>query len=152
MTRHSTGNLKTCIYAAKQFLEVAEMIVGDVRLIRPFFVNAGLSCELFLKAIQMIENSDNTFCTGHNLNDLFSGISEAARISITNIYDGYCLNGKVGKDLNTVLSDYPNPFVDFRYTFERSAEGNIFALAAFANSLQAFTETISPFECEITIS
>lgn len=141
-----TGESETCILAAKQFLEVAEMLTTDdersVHFVRPIFVNAGLSCELFLKAIQMIESTNNTFDGGHKLNDLFLAISEDARGSVLGIYNTLYQESIIKKDLLDYLSHHPKPFIDFRYTFEQSAEGNMFVLLNFARSLQAYTEMV----------
>lgn len=146
MSKKSTGNIATCIIAAKQFLEVAEMLTTndqcDVHFVRPFFVNAGISCELFLKAIQMIESDESTFEKGHKLNDLFSLISESAKKDILCLYNTYYQNIKKKLELNSFLSSYPEPFVDFRYTFEESAVGNSLALLFFARSLRTYCEKI----------
>ena len=64
MDKKRTGNIGTCIISGNQFLEVAEELttndICDVNRVRPFFVNAGLASELFLKAIQMYEHGDGT--------------------------------------------------------------------------------------------
>lgn len=144
MDKKRTGNIGTCIISGNQFLEVAEELttndICDVNRVRPFFVNAGLASELFLKAIQMYEHGDGTFSGGHNLVELFDGISKSARDSIYLCYNAMYAEKSHKVKLDSLLSNYPCPFIKFRYTFESPAEGNVCALLYFARSLRHYIE------------
>lgn len=152
MSKKSTGNIDTCIFSARSFLGVSDIIdlslPGRENFIRPFFVNTGLSCELFLKSIQMIEGEDNSFYTGHNLKDLFEALSKEKSSSIVDLYDDNYPKDKVKIELNDLLEKYPDPFVDFRYTFENSAEGNWLGLQTLARSLNAYLISLGYEDCK----
>ena len=133
-----------CILSAQQFIEVAEGLIADdceIHYIRPFFVNAGLACELFLKAIKMRESGDNSFLEGHVLSELFKLISEDAKQAIRENYDMIYADRPYKVALDDFLSRYKKPFTDFRYTFETPAEGNTVALLFFAWSLKRYVQS-----------
>lgn len=144
MAKMRTGNLATCIISGNQFLEVAEEFttdgICDSNRLRPFFVNAGIASELFLKAIQMYEHGNGTFWGGHNLAELFMGISQSAKDAICLCYDTMYAGKNHKVELDYLLSNYPDSFIKFRYAFETSAEGNTRALLYFAKSLKLYID------------
>ncbi len=144
MSKKRSGNIMTCILSAQQFIEVAEGLIADnceIHYIRPFFVNAGLACELFLKSIQMHESRDSSFLGGHVLSELFELISEDAKQAIRENYDLIYADRLHKVALDDFLSRYKKPFIDFRYTFETPAEGNTVALLFFAWSLKQYVQS-----------
>ena len=137
------GKLDTCIRQAKQFLNVAKYcseqnINSPCAFIFPLFVNASLSCELFLKAIMIFESTDSSFCSGHDLNQLFEEISADAQNGISSYYQ----NRKVYISLQDLLGKYGDNFVEWRYCFEHGSEGNSLGIIAFSESLEAYVDEI----------
>lgn len=135
------GNLEACIREASQYLNTALFCDQQNRnvpcsFIYPLFVNAALSCELYLKAITMIETDDSSFYEGHDLNNLFNKISNSAQIWIKTNYSK--------KDtiisLNDLLTKYGKNFIDWRYSFENGSEGNSKGIIALAESLKEYVE------------
>ena len=144
MSKKRTGNIMQCILSAQQFIEVAERLISDnceIYYIRPFFVNAGLACELFLKSIKMYESGDGSFLEGHNLYKLFEVISDDAKQAIRENYDLIYADRPHKVVFDDFLSRYSKPFFDFRYTFETPAEGNAVALLFFAWSLKQYVQS-----------
>lgn len=143
MKKH-TGKLDTCIRQAKQFLSVAKYC-GEANenspcaLIFPLFVNASLSCELFLKAIMILESTDSSFYEGHDLNELFKKISVGAQNKIALNYK----NRKLYISLQDLLNKYGDNFVKWRYCFEYGSEGNSLGIIGFSESLEEYIEGIN---------
>ncbi|WP_370814283.1 hypothetical protein [Butyricicoccus pullicaecorum] len=142
--KKSCGNLDTCIRQAKQFLGVAKYCNeqnqnSSCALIFPLFVNASLSCELFLKAIMILESTDSSFWRGHDLNELFKKISVDAQNKINSNYE----NKKLHISLQDLLDRYGNNFIKWRYCFENGSEGNSFGIIGFSESLEEYIEEIS---------
>lgn len=146
MRKSLHGNLATCIIAADQFFNVANALVDDthcamIDAIRPFFVNAALSCELYLKAIMIFESDNDEFITGHDLKKLYEKISDNAKSMIRTNYDNlYLKPHKVSFD--NLLGDEFVPFVSWRYTFESPAEGNSHALLTLLKSLREYVSEL----------
>lgn len=146
MNKVRTGNITTCIISGNQFLKVAEGLttngICNANRVRPFFVNAGLASELFLKSIQMREHGGTNFSSGHDLSDLYKDISQSAKDEIERSYNSMYEVELHKVELDSFLSNYSNPFIDFRYTFESgaTAEGNSRALLYFAKSLKLYID------------
>lgn len=67
MSKKRSGNIMTCILSAQQFIEVAEGLIADnceIHYIRPFFVNAGLACELIFVTLSRHQQKEtqSLFC------------------------------------------------------------------------------------------
>lgn len=144
MIKKHKGNFETCIISGNQFFDVAKMLsddgISNIHYIRPYFINAGFACELYLKAIQINESMDSTFFGGHNLKALFAKISNEAQNKIKNYYN-YLYDAYPHKiEFEIFLEEHSNPFYNFRYTFESTAEGNSRALFLFCRSLQKYIE------------
>lgn len=138
-----TGNLERCIREAEQFIEVAQYCreenkVSPFRLIFPLFMNAAFSCELYLKAIAMIESNSATFTDGHKLNDLFSNISTTAQQKIRENYN----KKGIYITLDEMLLKYSNNFIEWRYSFESGSEGNRIGIIGLAESLKEYVDVI----------
>lgn len=138
-----TGNLERCIQEAEQFYDVAiycrvQNQHSPFSLIFPLFVNAAFSCELYLKAISMIESSDTTFIVGHKLDVLYNSISTTAQQKIRESYNSKGLY----VTLDDMLSKYNNNFAEWRYSFENGSEGNQLGIIGLAESLIEYVDTI----------
>lgn len=145
----NTGKLDTCIREAKQFLSVAKYCSEQNKgspcaLIFPLFVNASLSCELFLKAIMILESTDSSFYVGHDLNQLFKKISKSAQSKINSNYN----NKKSYISLQDLLDKYGNTFIKWRYCFENGSEGNSYGIIYFSESLEEYIEEINNLTIE----
>lgn len=141
MKKHK-GRYETCVQQASQFLDVAwyckEREQGGL-LPFPLFVNAALACELYLKAIMMLESGDSSFDGGHNLNDLYLKISSIARCQIESHYN----NKNLYISLDDLLTKYGNNFVEWRYAFENGSVGNYKGIIGLAESLKEYVETVN---------
>ena len=139
MTTKKTGNLERCIREADDFLEVAMYCVDQskqstFRLLFPLFVNGALACELYLKAIAMIESSDCSFERGHHLEELFAKISLSAQQEVRENY----AKKNIYIPLDALLSKYGNNFIEWRYSFENGSEGNRVGIIGLAESLKEY--------------
>lgn len=138
-----TGNLDRCIREAEQFYDVAiycrvQNQHSPFYFLFPLFVNAAFSCELYLKAIAMIESGNATFIDGHKLDVLYNNISVTAQQKIRGNYN----NKGIYITLDEILSKYNNNFAEWRYSFENGSEGNRIGIIGLAESLKEYVDTI----------
>ena len=121
MNKVRTGNITTCIISGNQFLEVAEGLTTNglcnAKRVRPCFVSAGRAPARVLISLKMRFPGERSYNSMYEV--------ELHKV-----------------ELDSFLSNYSNPFIDFRYTFESgaTAEGNSRALLYFAKSLKLYID------------
>lgn len=147
MNPRMKGNFQQCKQEADGFLETAYWCTRDMPMISqqmksPFVVNLSFACELFLKAIMILEADDNQFMTGHNLENLFFSLKEGTQKEIVMEYSKGSEGVSFHTDLESFLSLCKNSFMDWRYTFskEESLIINASDFLRFANILKEYVE------------
>lgn len=129
-------DLKVCISEANAFLKVAEKLkedIGDFLTgeMYPCVVNLSFACELYLKA--MIFWDSGTILKKHKLDEVFFILPETIRSQIELSY----ARGNDG-DLNKLLQECSNAFIDWRYAYEDRVTINITGLFTFASVLKVY--------------
>ena len=94
---------------AQDFKEAAEAIC-EKEPTKPVIVNLAFSCELYMKALLMLQRKSQLIVEGHKLNELFAELEEPLRQRVlceTNIqnWDGF-------------MKDSSNAFEAWRYSYE----------------------------------
>ena len=95
---------------AQDFKEAAEYIC-EKEPSRPVVVNLAFSCELYMKALLMLQRKTREIIIGHELNQLFSELNEDIRERIlreTNI-----------RNWDRFMKDSSNAFEAWRYFYEK---------------------------------
>ena len=75
--------------------------------------------ELLLKSIHVFQSRENTFPSGHNLEDLFNALSDQLKIRIQNDF-----SERAGSELEAFLTNHARSFEEWRY-FAEKTEGVI---------------------------
>ena len=75
--------------------------------------------ELLLKSIHVFQSRENTFPSGHNLEDLFNALSDQLKIRIQNDF-----SERAGSELEAFLTNHARSFEEWRY-FAEETEGVI---------------------------
>jgi len=137
----NTGGFDVCKNCADAFLRVAKDLSPENDMggfldgmMYPFAVNCALASELYIKAIMLHESKDNTFETGHKLDDLFSKLPQDVQNDIEEIYNSKEKN----KGLHELLAKDGDAFVEWRYALEKPVEMCVSGLLAFAESLREY--------------
>lgn len=132
-------NFEICKEEAKQFLNIAkytsESIDNIVFYMYPFAVNAMFSCELFLKAILICEQTQENIRT-HKIRELFDMLPQNVQ---TDIKKSYSNNAD---DLDILIDEISNKFVEWRYAFEKAVSINVDDTMKFAEILSDYAESI----------
>lgn len=99
----------------------------------PTVVNGALACELFLKALIMVQHNIAAPQRGHKLNDLFALLDDSTQQKI---------QSKSNIVLwDTFIADASNAFVDWRYSHEKEALSiSVLDLLRFAHALHGVSE------------
>lgn len=122
---------------AQDFKEAAEVIC-EKEPSKPVVVNLAFSCELYMKALLMLQRKTREIVTGHELYQLFSELNEDIRERIlreTNI-----------RNWDRFMKDSSNSFEAWRYFYEKdkSMIGHIPELFRLADTLDKIcAETFS---------
>ena len=122
---------------AQDFKKAAEYIC-EKEPSRPVVVNLAFSCELYMKALLMLQRKTREIIIGHELNQLFSELNEDIRERIlreTNI-----------RNWDRFMKDSSNAFEAWRYFYEKDKAmiGHIPELFRLADTLdKIFAETFS---------
>lgn len=124
-----------------------ENIHAAVTLAEPLIVLDALTCELFLKCLVCIETGNTP--RGHDLEKLFSQLSEATRARLQSVWDNEIgtrrrerwdklerLGLKMARDLPSALANGTNAFERYRYSYE----GNTQDLHYYLEDLPALLE------------
>ena len=125
---------------AQDFKEAADAIY-EKEPSKPVIVNLAFSCELYMKAILMLQRKSREIIIGHELDQLLSELDETIRERIlreTNI-----------RNWNRFMKDSSNAFEAWRYYYEKdkSMIGHIPELFRLADTLDRIcTEIFSAKE------
>ena len=95
---------------AQDFKEAADAIY-EKEPSKPVIVNLAFSCELYMKALLMLQRKSHEIIIGHELDQLFSELDETIRERIlreTNI-----------RNWNRFMKDSSNAFEAWRYYYEK---------------------------------
>lgn len=113
---------------AQDFYKTADMIY-EQQLYKPVIVNLALACELYIKALLMLQQECSTVIEEHRLNILFGDLDGAIQTKI--IQDAGIANW------DEFITDSANAFVKWRYYYEqdKSMIGHISGLFKFADVL-----------------
>ncbi len=147
MEKGKKGNYEGALRAANEFYEAYKHIkkkAGEMENFLywdPIAINLAFSCEIYLKALRMLEN-DGKFITGHDLKQLFDILEEKTKNEIEKDYQELCCEEpKVKnryKDIEIFLKENNLVFVKWRYTFEEKQETihfNVVELDVFNRAL-----------------
>lgn len=96
---------------AQEFKDAADAIY-EKEPSKPVIVNLAFSCELYIKALLMMQRKNREIVIGHELNQLFLQLDETLKNRIlceTNI-----------NDWDTFMKDSSNAFEDWRYFYEEN--------------------------------
>ena len=83
MGSRTQGDFDACLKTADQFFDMAVRIASDnvidnvLKYRFPFAVNIAIACELYLKAIAIYYDADDTFNKIHDLDELIKDIPKA---------------------------------------------------------------------------
>lgn len=103
--------------------------------VMPGIVGLAFACELYLKALFVMETGQPKAAGTHRLNVLFGKLTDKSREAIIERYS-YRRRGVGGLDLMADLLTFSNAFVEFRYVYEqKSAEIDVTGLAQLTSSL-----------------
>ncbi len=95
---------------AQDFKEAAE-IICEKEPTKPVIVNLAFSCELYMKALLMLQKKNREIIIGHELNQLFSELDVTVKeriLSETNI-----------RNWDRFMKDSSNAFDAWRYYYEK---------------------------------
>lgn len=128
-----------CRDEARAFLYVANKIEEDIDFFMndgmyPFCVNIAFACELYLKAIYLYYS--NKGIHGHEIDDLYDALSENVKIQIEMLF-----KQEYQYDLDEILRNIRNTFVEWRYAFEKDkVEINVTGISTLARVLQKYVD------------
>jgi hypothetical protein len=105
----------------------------DMDMVNPYVTNAAFSLELYLKVLLYVEQG--RWIGGHQLNGLFAGLTKQSKAAIRTRFNSLIADNpgyapirshirsettmkKFEWDLDVLLGNSSNAFVDFRYAFD----------------------------------
>ena len=140
------GDYLTCYNEAVQFHTVAQKIISDnlidnvLQFRYPFAVNIAISCELYLKAIDIYHSQ--SFLATHDLCALIKRLpAEVQQVIEKNFIDQRADES----DVSTFLESQKDVFVEWRYPFELNKSLNtldVSGFLVFANVLHQYSEIL----------
>lgn len=89
----------------------------------PLTVNAAFACELFIKALQILQ--DGECKKGHPLDKLYDAFSDNTKASVQALYDKEKTTVSIGSCLRT----YRTACVDWRYLFDKKYKDKTLTMA-----------------------
>lgn len=145
MRKKAIGDYRMCIQEAKMFQTAANLCRRNAKLPRfrdgvySVVVNAALACELYLKGIMIYYSEDKTFCTGHDLKELFVSLPANVQIEIKKIFQNI-----EGLDFEESISMNRMAFQEWRYAFEKDVDiiVNPMALICFMYCLEEYVDSL----------
>ena len=143
MKKIQKGNYGICKESADQFLYVSRWCMENGRYLTdtfyPFAVNVAFACELYLKAIMTYRSPNDEFIAGHDLFELYTGLSPNDATAIESLFS----NKYKKTDIKTFLQQNRETFPDWRYAMEKGVIIDINGFEAFS---QALIEQIKTME------
>lgn len=131
------NDIEMCIEEAITFLKVAEKLEEDedsiLGGIYPFVVNSAFACELFLKAIIMVNTMPPAIIKEHKLKNLFNKLPADDQKQIKELF-----NMRMKNDLHDLLDELSNTFIEWRYAFEHSVKINATGILTFSQVLKDY--------------
>lgn len=120
---------------AKDFKEAAE-IIYDKNVSKPVVVNLAFACELYIKALLILQRKKQDVVSGHKLAELFSALDEDTKNRV--------LTDVSIKNWDIFMRDSSDAFEAWRYFYEKDKcmVGHIPELFNLANTLDAICEEI----------
>ena len=129
------GDFTLCRKEANNFYGLAESLVSEdpFSLLSgtcyPYAVNMALACELYMKALLIIQSPDSTFTRGHDLEKLFYSLEEDLQQQIEMEFQRRVTSPRGFKYF---IKSQKNVFINWRYAFEQNEGDRVLDYTGFS--------------------
>ena len=117
MTNYNLGKAKKVFQQANGFFRFVDGMTfkkGDISYLNPFYINCLFACELYLKALLVLEgwSVDDIKSNSHNIIELFKCLDENDQINIKTIQ-----SIEIQDDVLKFMNNIKNDFTNMRYMY-----------------------------------